>query len=200
MKAFISLIIIGLLAAGGYYVWRGDVGGIGVSSNIEVIGDEIIVDTADIQAVLSDNGEFYGDYMLFGGTYVSHKNAVVPILIAGLNIINAREIYRDYPDFHKCASPGASLAKPLVEDLNIVPEDSRITSKLKKSISEFKRNINMKDGGERVCISLEGRSAQLQSVTITQANTDVTDKFKMQNLHIINAIEIIDCNDLLASE
>jgi len=200
MKVFIILVLLILVGVGGYYVWKGDLGRIGASSNVEVLSDEVIVNAGDIKASFIDNGSFYGDYMLFGGTYVAHKNAVGPVLLSGLDIEDAKQIYRDYPNFHRCSSPDASLAKPLVQDLNVVPKDSSITGKLKESLREFNRNINMKDGGERVCISIAGNELEMESAKITKDNIDVTNTFKMKHFQLVHNIEMVECASLLASD
>lgn len=197
MKFFTFLIILIMIAAGLYFSGILKPGSLMKTSNVTQTQDGISVDLTDLTVTFSSGGEFTGEYMMFGGRYIKHKNAVVPVAISGLPIDEAKNIYAQYPDFHRCSSPGADLAKPQVVGLDIVPLDSSVTDELKKAIKLF--NDNIRNNGDRVCISVRGQNLDLQQALIKQNSADVTDKYGNLNFMLIDGADIMDCKRYLAA-
>ena len=195
MKFFLILLILGLIGAGLYFSGVLKPGSMGKSSNVTLTESGASVDLADVKVDFSVTEEFSGDYMLFGGSYLSHKNAVVPTVLSGLHMDDVKDIYKDYPDFHKCASPGASLAKPLVLSLDFIPMDSSVLKELKDAINTFHANI--KNDGDRVCVSISGNYLQLKKATIKANSADVTSKYGNLNFRLVDSAEMIDCKNFL---
>ena len=91
--------------------------------NVTVSGDQVTVVTQDLDVVLTKGAAMSDTFMIFGGLSSDAANLVNPVTITGLKLSDAMEIYAQYPDFHKCASPGAEYAKPLIKQLNLIPAD-----------------------------------------------------------------------------
>ena len=100
-------------------------------------------------------------HMLFGGASSKDKSSISPIWLSGLGIVDAKDIYARYPDFHRCSSTGSSLAKDKVEDLNLIPADTSVLKELKISIKEFEENFANR--GDRVCVALIVKTLSIQS-------------------------------------
>jgi hypothetical protein len=136
--------------------------------------------------------------MLFGGSYIAHKNTIGPIFLAGLAIEDAEGIYASYPDFFMCASPGASLAKSLIYDLSLIPYSSSVLRTLKTAVNEFNQNI--RKGGERVCVALEGEQLEMQSVTIKQTKEEVGHRFGPKRFYLVRFAEQVECKSLFEND
>jgi hypothetical protein len=156
---------------------------------------QLVVTAGDLAGYLQPEREFSNTVMLFGGTVVPYRNAISPVLVAGLDIDHARSIYDRYPDFYRCKSPGATLAKPLVVDINVIPGDARPLRTVAAAVEEFHRNL--RTGGDRVCMSLRGQIATLVSVKIREHGIDITDKFPAKQYYFVTDAEKVECRDVL---
>ncbi len=163
--------------------------------NIIIDGDTVTVDVVDYVANFWVSGEFQDTYMLFGGSYSGNIRLINPVSLSGIEIVDAKEIYARYPDFHRCKSPGASLAIPKVEYLRLIPADKQALDELKLTIKEYKKNFrNHKD---RVCVSLTGKTLDMQSAEVPGINIDIKDQLPRQTFHLINSSKRINCKNLL---
>ena len=159
-KAMLLLILCVLVFY--YYQYGGRSGpAVAVSDNM------VIVSAGDLEGRLLAEGEFTGTLMLFGGTELPHRNAISPLFLAALDSADAGPIYAQYPDFHRCNSPGAELAKHLVQDINVIPSDRSTQTALVNALREFHHNL--RSDGERVCVTVSGQSASLLAVRIPAA-------------------------------
>ena len=190
MDAVFKIIVVVLVVSGLYYHLNAD-----SHENVIIEGDAVTVDVVDYVAKFSVSGEFQDTYMLFGGSDFRNKKLISPIWLAGLGIVDAKEIYARYPDFHRCKSPGASLAKPKVEDLNLIPADKQVLDELKLTIKEF--NKNFRNHTDRVCVSLIGNTLDMQSAEVPGKNIDIKDKLPRETFHLINSSKRINCKNLL---
>ena len=190
MNAVFKLIIIVLVVSGLYYYLNDDSHG-----NITIEGDAVTVDVGDYEAKFSVSGGFQTTYMLFGGRYFKNKKLIGPVSLSGLVIVDAKNIYARYPDFHRCNSPGASLAKPKVEHLNLIPADEQVLDELKLTIQEYKDNL--RNHMDRVCVSLIGKTLDMQSAKVPGMNIDIKDQLPRQTFHLINSSKRINCKYLL---
>jgi len=190
MNAVFKLIIIVLVVSGLYYYLNDDSHG-----KITIEGDAVTVDVGDYEAKFSVSGEFQTAYMFFGGRYFKNKKLIGPVSLSGLVIVDAKNIYARYPDFHRCNSPGASLAKPKVEHLNLIPADEQVLNELKLTIQEYKDNL--RNHMDRVCVSLIGKTLDMQSAKVPGMNIDIKDQLPRQTFHLINSSKRINCKYLL---
>jgi hypothetical protein len=141
----------------------------------EVNRSEIALHAGQLDVRFARGQKFAQTYMLFGGTATSHPNAISRVTLAGLPDYAARYIYQQYPDFHMCKSPGAPMAQNETRQIDIVPANSGIERRLKEALSMFDKNL--REGGERVCVTLEGEMITLRSAVITEIGEDITGEF-----------------------
>ena len=190
MKAVLIIIIGSLVIFGLYNYFIKD-----SLKHINVENDSVTVDVEDYLVKFSVLGEFRETYMLFGGEYFNDKKLISPIILNGLILVDAKDIYTRYPDFHRCTSPGAELAKPKVKDLNLIPADESVLNELKMTIEEYENNFENK--GDRVCVSLTGKTLDIQSAEVPGQNIDVKEHLQSRTFHLINSSERINCKSLL---
>ena len=190
MKAVLALVFIGLATAGSYIYSNS-----ASLENITIDGDTVTVDVGDYEAKFLAFLDFRKTYMLFGGGYFQNKNLINPIVLSGLGIVDAKRIYRRYPDFHRCKSPGAALAQPKVKHLNLIPADHRVLAELKATIAEHKENLG--SDGDRVCVSLIGKTLDMRSAIVPGHDIDIQDQLPRQTFHLIDSSQRVDCRSLL---
>ncbi len=189
MKVVLALVVVGLIVAGSYSC---STGGSPVKITIET--EVVTYDEGDYGAKLLSSREFQNTYMLFGGGYFEDKNLMNPIALAGIEIADAKRIYARYPDFHLCASPGAALAQPKVEHLNLIPADGQVLDELKATLEEYEDNLG--SDGDRVCVSLTGEIQVVRSA-LPEHRIGILDQPLRQTLHLIHSSERVHCTSLL---
>lgn len=185
------MVLLVLAAGAAYYYSQDRLEGPAVT----VEADQLVVTAGDLAGYLQPQRELSSAVMLFGGTVVPHRNAISPVLVAGLGMEHARSIYERYPDFHRCNSPGADIAKPLVKNIHVIPADARPLRTVVAALDEFHHNLRA--GGDRVCVSLRGHIATLAAVTIREHGIDITDKFPAKHYYFVTDAERIECRDAL---
>ena len=190
MKAIFILVVLVLVALGVYNYFIKD-----PLKHITIENDAVTIDAEDYLAKFSVSREFRETYMLFGGEYFKDKKLINPIWLAGLGIVDAKDIYARYPDFHRCNSPGASLAKPKVENLNLIPASEEVLDELRESIEESEDNFAAK--GDRVCVSLIGKTLDIESAIVPENNIDIKDHLPAQAFYLINSSQRVNCKNLL---
>jgi hypothetical protein len=159
---------------------------------------ELAVETADFDVYFELLESFSETYMVFGGGQMRHQNSFSKITLSTISMEDARPIYANYPDFHKCASPGAALAKDAVGQMNIIPSDSSVLDSLKEVLSEHKASF--KEGGDRVCVKLEGKMLEMTSVIVRKADEDILDQLPNQardDYFLVESAEIVDAQAAL---
>jgi hypothetical protein len=164
--------------------------------DLTITGDEVLLATGDLDYRFSKGKSFDGTYMIFGGDHTDHRNAISNVILAGLNVRDAKRIHQRYPDFHRCASPGAALAKDKIVDLQMVPTDGKTLATLRSSIDEFKDSIQ--NDGDRVCVQLHGSRLKLTSAEVREVGESVTETIKMTNFYLIDSASHVECQQVLA--
>jgi hypothetical protein len=168
------------------------------TSDSTVTPDEVIVKTGQMDVYFKRGSSFEGTYMVFGGGEMNHPNAYAKIIVCGLDIRIARNIAASYPDFYMCKSAGAPMAQRSTQDFEIVPANSKVHKKLKKTLALHKKNIN--EGGDQVCVRLEGEVLRLKSVIVRELNQDITHELPPQvhrDYYYVTSAEIIGGKDAL---
>ena len=199
MKAFSTLVLIVLVASGIYsylndnslYLPFTD----GLPEHITVEGDSVTVDAGDYDVRFEGLREYQKTYMIFGGGYSKDKSSINPITLHGLGIVDAKNIYARYPDFHRCDSPGAALAQPKVKWLNLIPADKQALNELRKSLNEFEDNLSQ--DGDRVCVSLVGKTLLMKSAKVPVMHMDSNGKLYTPTFHLISSSKRINRRHLL---
>ena len=103
MKAVLVLLFIGVA---GYFAFQAFMAPSG--PDLTINGDEVLLATGDLDVRFTKGKSFEDTYMVFGGLQLEHRNAVANVSLAVLSMRDARPIARRYPDFDRCASPGAA--------------------------------------------------------------------------------------------
>ena len=174
MKAFFTLVLIVIVASGVYNYLNDNLLSIhftdGLPEHITIEDDSVTVDAGDYDLKFEALREYQKTYMLFGGSYSKDKSSINPITLSGLGIVDAKNIYARYPDFHRCESPGAALAQPKVKSLNLIPADKQALNELRKSLKEFEDNLDQ--DGDRVCVSLVGKTLLMKSSRVPVRHMD----------------------------
>ena len=159
--------------------------------NLTISGDEVLLATAQLDARFSQTGPFHETYMLFGGLHLDHPNAVSSVSFAGLDVGDVQRIAARYPDFYMCKSQGAPLAQRSIVELDLVPADGGTLETLKSALDEFSDNLS--SGGDRVCVSLDGKRLNLESVKVREAGESVTRHYAKNHFYLVTSAEIVDC-------
>jgi hypothetical protein len=190
MKALLVLLAVGVA---GWFAFQFLTAPGGPDLTID--GDRVLLATGDLDVEFSRGKSFEDTYMLFGGMHLEHRNAIASLSLAGLSMRHAKPIYRRFPDFDRCASKGAPLAKARVQDLNMVPADGETLQVIASTIEQFEENI--RSGGERVCLQLSGSKLKLDSVEVREVGEDVTDTIKMSDFQLVESASPVNCKELL---
>lgn len=191
MKAVLMLLAVAVV---GWFAYQAIVAPGGPDLTIE--GDQVMLATGDLEVRFTKGKSFEDTYMVFGGLHLEHRNAVANVSLAGLSMRDARPIARRYPDFDRCASPGAALAKPKVASLDMVPSDGETLEVLASTLKEFEKNIA--SGGDRVCIQLSGSKLKLESAEIREVKENVTETMKMTDFYLVDSAHRVDCKEALS--
>ena len=163
--------------------------------DLTIGADEVLLATGDLDVRFTKGKSFEGTYMVFGGGNLDHRNALANVSLAGLSVRHAKTIHRQYPDFHRCASPGASLAKDKVVSLDIVPADGETLGLLRSTLEDFDDSIQ--SGGDRVCVELHGTRLKLASVEVREVGEDVTDTVQMTKFYLVDSVSRVDCREAM---
>ncbi len=154
---------------------------------------EFIVSTKDMDVHFERVGDFSESYMVFGGWDSSQTDMINRISISGIPKDKAISIYKWFPDFHECKSPGAVFAKKAVLSLYIIPVDSEVLYMLNDVISQHEKSL--KNGGDRIFVKLEGEELKMTSAIMRKWNTDVMDQLPFQmkgDYYLVKSAEIIE--------
>ena len=153
------------------------------------------VDVGDYKAKFLAFMEFQKTYMIFGGGYYQNKNLINPIVLSGLGMVDAKRIYARYPDFHRCASPGAPQAQLRVKQLNLIPANQQVLDELRASLEESEDQLG--NDGDRVCVSLMGKTLDMRSAMVPGHTIDIKDQLPRQTFHLIHSSQRVPCKSLL---
>ena len=200
MKACFTLVLIVLVALGVYNYLNDNSPSThftddDLPEHIIIEGNSVTVDAGNYDVKFEGVREYQKTYMLFGGDYSKDKSSINPITLHGLGIVDAKNIYAHYPDFHRCDSPGAALAQPKVEWLNLIPADKQALNQLRKSLKEFEDNLGQ--NGDRVCVSLVGKTLLMQSSRVPVMHMDSNGNLYTPTYHLISSSKRINCRSLL---
>lgn len=190
MGKLITIVALASVFSGIFFIFSSSEG-VGVTVNEGVV----LVETRDFEIEFKRDERVDETYMIFGGATVPQHNAINKITLAGLRGKDARRIARRYPDFHRCASPGAALARPRVKQLDIVPADAEVLDRLEQVLDEF--NGSIQDGGDRVCIRVEGAKMKLETATVREVGEDFTKKLPELNWVLVTRVDIVPAKSVL---
>ncbi len=196
MRLVIFLLI---MAATWWLVSRLEV----ASQRVEVDASRVVVRTEDFETTFRKVGPMSGSFMVFGGNNDQHRNLATHALVAGLPMQHARSIHASYPDFHRCASPGAAQAKRYIEDLSLIASTRAARDTLVDVVDLHAERI--RSGGDRTCMTLAGERLMLESIRLRQDGQDLTQDvtpelgqaFSRSHVYLAEQVAIPDCATLL---
>ena len=188
-----KILVILVVAAAAWFGIRQILSSKGPDLTID--GDEVLLATGDLDVRFAKGKPFDDTYMVFGGGHLDHRNAIANVTLAGLSLRDAKPIYQRYPDFHRCASPGAMQAKDKVVQLDMVPVDTEALTILRSSLEEFEDNI--RNGGDRVCVRLQGSRMTLTSAEVRQVGEEITDQIQMTDFYLVDSASRVECRQVL---
>ncbi len=168
--------------------------------SVEVTIDAIVRDTGQLAAHFQRRDTLSGVYMIFGGN-IDRKlpNSFSDVSLAALSIDDASNIHSRYPDFHKCKSPGASIAQGLTRTLSLVTENEKAFDALEESLNLHSKRLQ--NNGDRTCVALEGGDISLSSVTLKETGSDISadvvPKFRNTHFLLVKNAQLVDCRSLL---
>jgi len=155
--------------------------------------NELYVEAGDFDVYFKLVEPFSETFMLFGGDPVTHKGAFNNFWLAGISMEDAPPIYAKYPDFYRCASPGAARAKKALKTMNIVTADSYVLAALNEAVAELNNRIGR--GGDRVAVRLEGVTLEMTAAVVRQADEDIMDQLPKQarsNYFLVESVEMVE--------
>lgn len=169
----------------------------GCTRGVEVTDAEVRIRTDDFDAVFARTGPLSDTYLLFGGGHFAEKNILAPIVLAALPLADAKAIHAAYPDFHRCASPGAEDAKARIVTLSVIASGSDVLDALRDALS--RQDANLKSGGDRICIRVQGSTLELKSLRLRDSGEDLTGTAPPQTYVLITSVESVEAQAALAS-
>lgn len=188
------------LLALGFGVWW-LAGQLGIApSGLDVSGREVRLAAGDLEYRFSRQGPLADRFMLFGGDSISHRNSPMHAIVSTLPLHHAQLIAQSYPDFYMCKSPGAAQAQAYVESMALITASRRVRGTLEEAIDLFEKRL--RSGGERTCIGVKGAALSLESVSLRQDGTDISDEVvpgltRSTRFYLAEEAELLECGPLL---
>jgi hypothetical protein len=155
--------------------------------------NELYVEAADVDAYFELHEEFSETYMLFGANRETHETAFNEFRLFVISMADLRPIYRAYPDFYMCKSPGAPKAQKAMQPMNIIAADSSVLEALNEAVSEF--NNSPGKGIDRVAVYLEGVRLEMTAAIARKADKDILGRLPQQsrsNYILVEYAEMVD--------
>ena len=160
-------------------------------------GSNVVLEARGFDVHFSRIGDLSEWFMLFGGNHRGN-DSLSHVWLSGIKIGDARALYRRYPDFHMCKSPGAGKAQALTKGMHLVAADPETRRALIDAVNLFEKRLRNK--GERVCVGLTGKRLSLESVRDKPDGTDITRNFRgfsRTSFYFAERVQVRDCGSLL---
>ncbi len=190
--------LIFILALGGGYLLIDKVG-VSPFGGPQVNGREVVVETKQLRVHFTKVGSFSDSFMVFGGHNQRMTNRVDDASMATLAMRHAELISLTYPDFHRCASPGAAQAQQLTETSNFIGASRAAKRALVKAVDLHGERV--RSSGDRTCISVSGSQLVFDSLELKETGQDLTAEmgspFEQGSYYLAERVELPSCEDLL---
>jgi hypothetical protein len=160
--------------------------------------NELYVEAGDVDAYFELLDEFSETYVLWIAKRETHEAAFNEFFLDGISMADLRPIYRAYPDFFMCKSPGAPRAQKAMQPMNIIAADSSVLEALNAAVSEF--NNSPGEGIDRVAVYLEGVRLEMTAAIVRKADKDILDRLPQQsrsNYFLVEYAEMVDAQAAL---
>ena len=189
------LVFIAAVLAAFHSLWNGCSSS---GSLARSVGSNVVLEARDFDIHFSEIGDLSEWFMLFGANENRGNDNLSHVWLSGIEIRDARMLYRSYPDFHMCKSPGSAKAQALLKRLNLVATDPGTRSALVDAVNLFEKRLRSK--GERVCVGLEGKRLSLDSIRDRPDGTDIKLRFRgfdRTDFYLAERVQVRDCGSLL---
>jgi len=162
MKMLLVLIAAGAI---GFYLFKNGIGDSGSKVEVAADGSELKLQTeAGGTATFAINEELDGTFLVWGAHEGcgDSRGSCGSLTLLPLDV--ATRLARRYPDFHRCASPGAAEGKANTYDLQLLVPDS----KTRKAIAGIATDheSRMRESGNRLCVTLRGNYVDFVQVEL----------------------------------
>ncbi|MGD8910047.1 MAG: hypothetical protein PVI92_11950 [Chromatiales bacterium] len=190
-----KLIITALLIVVGIFAW--------LSNNdvtVETTATGTIKYTDDFKVYLTQTESIFDAFMIFGG-HLDKKlhNSISDYSFGALEIGEAAAIKRKYPDFHRCKSPGASIAQRKILNLSLIAENQQTADILEDAIALHDERLS--GDNERVCVELRGYQVEPTTILLKENDMDISKdiipSLRNMDFYLISGAEIRECHALM---
>lgn len=150
-----TLLVLIAAAAVCFYVYKNGIPGSGPKVEVAADGSELKLQTqAGGTATFAIKEELEGTFLVWGAHEGCSDSRGSCGALTVLPIEVATRLARRYPDFHRCASPGAAEGKANTYDLQLLVPDSKTRTAIAGIATDHDRRI--RESGNRLCVTLRG--------------------------------------------
>ncbi len=158
-------------------------------------GRELVVTYNDLEGRFLRGGSFSGTHMLFGGSNDESRTGFANAHLAAINLSDAPWLMQEYPDFHRCSSPGAEYAKEMVQQLTSIAANGSVRRTLHEALDRHAESVRA--GGDRVCVELAGEFLELNRAILLADGRDLTSDLQRATSHnrfaYVHQADLVDC-------
>jgi hypothetical protein len=134
-------------------------------------------------------------YMVFGAN--AEPTNLASAWFAGLPLARARDIHRRYPDFHRCASPGAHEAQDAIVSLRLIASAAGTDAKFALAAADHERRFAAKEN--RLCVKVAGRLLALEAIAVGDTRVPAAEIGGDPGTSLLlDEFEPVDCEVVLA--
>jgi hypothetical protein len=193
MRSITSVLLIIVAIFG----WLGHHGN---DVTVETTATGTVKYTDDFKVHLTQTESIYDTFMIFGG-HLDKKlhNSISEYSFGALEIDEAAAMKRAYPDFHRCKSPGAAIAKRKVRSLSLIAKNKKTADILEDTITLHDEQL--RGNGERVCVELRGYQVEPTSILLKDNDMDISEdiipSLRNMSFYLIDGAEIKDCQTVI---
>jgi hypothetical protein len=170
MKRLLLLIVLGAV---GFYLYKNGLPGSGSRIEVAADGSELKLETQAGGTATFAIGEGFEDTYLVWGAHEGcsdSRGSCGSLTVLPLGI--ATSLARRYPDFTRCASPGAAEGKANTYTLQLLVPDSKTQRAIGEIATDHERRV--RESGERLCVTVRGSyvdfvQVELGGTTLTAA-------------------------------
>ena len=158
-------------------------------------GRSLRIRTDDFEARFFRGSPFSGGAMLFGGLGDEAPNAFWNAHMAWIDLAEARWLMQEYPDFHRCSSPGADHAKRMIQDHALIAANGRVRATLQDAVLQHEAAV--RSGGDRICLQFAGEDLELEDAKLQMTgqslDTRIMKAFEKTRFRFVTDARIVDC-------
>jgi hypothetical protein len=188
-------IIAALLIVAAIFTWFGQ-----NDVTVETTEMGTVKYTDDFKVYLTQTENIVESFMIFGG-HLDKKlhNSISDYSFGALEINEAAAIKRNYPNFHLCKSPGATIAQRKIQTLSLIAENQEASDILEDTVALHDERLY--EGGARVCVELRGYQVEPTTILLKENDMDISNDIipSLRNMafYLISGAEIRECQTIM---